>query len=124
MSWWILRRGFRPLEDIATTAGEIAQGDLGRRIDQSDSRTEVGRLGLALNAMLGDIEAAMTERARAEARLRRFLADASHELRTPTDLNPGLRRNVRPRGLRSAGRPRHLHAPHSPRSGQDERARR
>jgi two-component system OmpR family sensor kinase len=83
MSWWILRRGFRPLEDIARTAGEIAQGDLGRRIDQSDSRTEVGRLGLALNAMLGDIEAAMTQRARAEARLRRFLADASHELRTP-----------------------------------------
>ena len=83
VSWWILRRGFRPLEDIATTAGAIAQGDLGRRIAQSDSRTEVGRLGLALNAMLGDIEAAMAERARAEARLRRFLADASHELRTP-----------------------------------------
>jgi two-component system OmpR family sensor kinase len=83
VAWWILRRGFRPLEDIATTAGAIAQGDLGRRIAQSDSRTEVGRLGLALNAMLGDIEAAMTERARAEARLRRFLADASHELRTP-----------------------------------------
>jgi two-component system OmpR family sensor kinase len=83
VSWLILRRGFRPLEDIATTAGAIAQGDLGRRIALSDSRTEVGRLGLALNAMLGDIEEAMAERARAEARLRRFLADASHELRTP-----------------------------------------
>jgi two-component system OmpR family sensor kinase len=83
LSWWIMRRGFRPLEDIATTAGAIAQGDLGRRVAQSDPRTEVGRLGLALNAMLGDIEAAMAERARAEARLRRFLADASHELRTP-----------------------------------------
>jgi two-component system, OmpR family, sensor kinase len=83
LSWWIMRRGFRPLEDIATTAGAIAQGDLGRRVALSDPRTEVGRLGLALNAMLGDIEAAMAERARAEARLRRFLADASHELRTP-----------------------------------------
>jgi two-component system OmpR family sensor kinase len=38
---------------------------------------------LALNVMLGEIEAAMAERARAEARLRRFLADAAHELRTP-----------------------------------------
>jgi two-component system OmpR family sensor kinase len=83
VSWWILRRGFRPLEDIATTAGEIAQGDLGRRIAQTDSRTEVGRLGFALNAMLVEIESAMAHRARAEARLRRFLADASHELRTP-----------------------------------------
>jgi two-component system OmpR family sensor kinase len=83
VSWWILRRGFRPLEDIATTAGAIAQGDLGRRIAQSDARTEVGRLGQALNVMLGNIEAAMAERARAESSLRRFLADASHELRTP-----------------------------------------
>ena len=83
VSWWILRKGFRPLEDIAATAGSIARGDLSRRIAPADSRTEVGRLGLALNAMLGEIEAAMAERARAEARLRRFLADASHELRTP-----------------------------------------
>ena len=83
VSWWILRSGFRPLEDIAVTAGSIAGGDLGRRIAHADARTEVGRLGLALNAMLGDIEAAMAERGQAEARLRRFLADASHELRTP-----------------------------------------
>jgi two-component system OmpR family sensor kinase len=43
----------------------------------------VGRLGLALNAMLGQIEDAFSRRAASEERLRRFVADASHELRTP-----------------------------------------
>ena len=47
------------------------------------SRTEVGRLGLALNAMLDRLEEAFQQREASEARLRRFLADASHELRTP-----------------------------------------
>jgi two-component system, OmpR family, sensor kinase len=43
----------------------------------------VGRLGLALNAMLGQIESAFEARAASERKLRRFVADASHELRTP-----------------------------------------
>ena len=43
----------------------------------------MGRLGIALNAMLSRIEAAMDERRASEEALRRFLADASHELRTP-----------------------------------------
>src|SRR5918995_1605847 len=46
-------------------------------------RTEVGRLGLALNAMLAQIESAFEAQAASERRLRRFVADASHELRTP-----------------------------------------
>jgi len=82
-AWWLVRRGLRPLEDMATTAGEIAAGDLSRRVEPAEDRTEVGRLGLALNAMLEHIETAFDERRRSEERLRRFLADASHELRTP-----------------------------------------
>jgi len=83
LAWWIVRRGLRPLEQMAETAGEIAGGDLGRRVTPAEDRTEVGRLGLALNAMLGEIEDAFADRAASEGRLRRFLADASHELRTP-----------------------------------------
>jgi two-component system OmpR family sensor kinase len=83
LAWWIVRRGLRPLEDMATTAGAIAGGDLGQRVDEADDRTEVGRLGVALNAMLENIEVAFAARAASENRLRRFLADASHELRTP-----------------------------------------
>ncbi|HQG03429.1 MAG TPA: ATP-binding protein [Thermoleophilia bacterium] len=80
---WLVRRGLRPLEDMATTAGEIAAGDLSRRVEPAEDKTEVGRLGLALNAMLEQIEEAFEERRRSEEKLRRFLADASHELRTP-----------------------------------------
>ena len=83
ISWVTVRRGLRPLEEIEDTAGAIAAGDLSRRVDDTDPRTEVGRLGVSLNTMLGRIEAAMDERRASEEALRRFLADASHELRTP-----------------------------------------
>jgi two-component system OmpR family sensor kinase len=83
LSLWTVRRELRPLERIEDTAGAIAGGDLSRRVEPSDPNTEVGRLGIALNGMLGRIEEAMDERRASEAALRRFLADASHELRTP-----------------------------------------
>jgi two-component system, OmpR family, sensor kinase len=83
LSYWLVRRGLRPLDRIGETAGAIAAGDLTRRVEPTDERTEIGRLGLALNAMLAQIEAAFEERRASEARLRRFVADASHELRTP-----------------------------------------
>jgi two-component system, OmpR family, sensor kinase len=83
LAWFIVRRGLRPLEDMAETAGAIAQGDLTRRVPDEGGRTEVGRLGVALNTMLGNIEHAFAAKAASEERLRRFLADASHELRTP-----------------------------------------
>jgi two-component system OmpR family sensor kinase len=65
------------------TANRIAGGDLSARVDTTDPRTEVGRLGIALNAMLERLERAFAQRQASEARLRQFLADASHELRTP-----------------------------------------
>ena len=83
LAWWIVRRELRPLDDMAATAGAIAAGDLTRRIERADTRTEVGRLGLALNAMLAQIEVAFTRSHNSENALRRFLAQASHELRTP-----------------------------------------
>jgi two-component system, OmpR family, sensor kinase len=80
---WVVRIGLRPLDAIGSTAATIAGGDLSRRVERSDSHTEVGRLGLALNAMLGQIESAFRAKEASERRLRRFVADASHELRTP-----------------------------------------
>ncbi len=79
----VVRLGLRPLERISRTAGDIAGGNLSRRVEPATSRTEVGRLGLALNAMLSRLESAFSEREASEDRLRRFVADASHELRTP-----------------------------------------
>jgi two-component system, OmpR family, sensor kinase len=82
-AWWLVGVGLRPLRRMGEVAGQIAAGDLSRRVEPDDDRTEVGRLGRSLNAMLAQIEAAFAERAAGERRLRRFLADASHELRTP-----------------------------------------
>ncbi len=78
-----IRRGLRPLVRIEEDAAAIGAGDLSRRVEPDDPTTEVGRLGHALNAMLGQIEGAFAERAASEERLRRFVSDASHELRTP-----------------------------------------
>ncbi|WP_113703069.1 sensor histidine kinase [Nonomuraea lactucae] len=79
----LIRRGLRPLDRIVETAAAIGGGELGRRVETAPPDTEVGRLGAALNAMLGQIESAFREREASEDRLRRFVADASHELRTP-----------------------------------------
>ncbi|GAB3744429.1 sensor histidine kinase [Microlunatus parietis] len=83
LSLSVVRRGLRPLNDIAEVAREIGSGDLTRRVPPSRPSTEIGRLSAALNAMLGQIERAFAERAASEQQLRRFVADASHELRTP-----------------------------------------
>jgi two-component system, OmpR family, sensor kinase len=82
-AFWLLRAGLRPLERIAQTAGGIAHGDLDVRVSPADERSEVGRLGLALNGMLERLEEAFSRRDQSEAQLRRFVSSASHELRTP-----------------------------------------
>ena len=83
IGWVVIRIGLRPLEQMERVAGEIADGDLSRRVTPATSRTEIGRLGLTLNKMLARIEEAFADRARSEERRKRFLSDASHELRTP-----------------------------------------
>jgi len=83
LAGWLVRIGLRPLTGMGETAGAIAAGDLTRRVEPAEEKTEVGRLGIALNTMLSHIESAFEQRRRSEERLRRFVADASHELRTP-----------------------------------------
>jgi two-component system, OmpR family, sensor kinase len=82
-AFWLLRRALRPLERISEVAGTIAQGDLEVRVSPAEPRSEIGRLGLALNGMLERLEDAFARRDRSEAQLRRFVSSASHELRTP-----------------------------------------
>jgi two-component system OmpR family sensor kinase len=88
----IVRLSLRPLSRVAATAGRVAelplaQGevDLSVRVPDADtdSRTEVGRVGAALNRMLGHVGDALAVRHGSEMRVRQFVADASHELRTP-----------------------------------------
>jgi len=115
----VIRSSMRPLSDIERTAQAIAAGDLGRRVPDSDPRTEVGKLGRSLNTMLAQIEAAFLARtaseeaarrsedaarrsayaaSRSEERVRQFVADASHELRTPLTAIRGFAEYYRQRG--------------------------
>jgi two-component system OmpR family sensor kinase len=83
VAWWVIRLGLRPIDALARTADEIADGDLSARLEPAPAGTEAGRLTEAFNGMVHQIEFAFAERAASEDRLRRFVADASHELRTP-----------------------------------------
>ncbi|HZD74385.1 MAG TPA: HAMP domain-containing sensor histidine kinase [Actinomycetota bacterium] len=103
----IVRASLRPLAEIERTAGQIAVGQLSRRVPERDPRTEVGRLARALNSMLAQIEAAFGARAaseaaarRSEERMRRFITDASHELRTPLTTIRGFAELYRQGGAR------------------------
>ncbi|WP_377272623.1 sensor histidine kinase [Peterkaempfera sp. SMS 1(5)a] len=86
---WV-RLSLRPLRRVADTAQRVSELPLasGRvalseRAPDADPRTEVGRVGAALNRMLGHVEDSLGQRHAVEERLRAFAADASHELRTP-----------------------------------------
>jgi two-component system, OmpR family, sensor kinase len=101
----VVRSNLRPLDDIEETAEDIAAGHLDRRVPDRDPRTEVGRLGRSINAMLTQIESAFHDRTeseeaavQSEERMRRFIADASHELRTPLTAIRGFAEYYRQRG--------------------------
>ncbi|MDH6578278.1 HAMP domain-containing sensor histidine kinase [Kitasatospora sp. MAP5-34] len=86
---WI-RFSLRPLGRVVAAAEGVSalplasgEVELAVRVPDDDSRTEVGRVGAALNRMLGHVEDALAQRHTVEERLRAFAADASHELRTP-----------------------------------------
>jgi two-component system OmpR family sensor kinase len=87
-----IRRTMQPLDRLAETAAKVAELPLDRgevalsvRVSEvdTDPRTEVGKVGHALNRMLGHVADALTARQASESRVRQFVADASHELRTP-----------------------------------------
>ena len=88
----VVRVALRPLDRVVATATRVSElrldegeVELAERVPEADTAptTEVGRVGAALNTLLGRVESALTARQASEDRLRRFVADASHELRTP-----------------------------------------
>ena len=99
VTFWVIRLGVRPIKQMTRTATAIADGDLSQRVPDVAAGTEAGELGTALNTMLGRIETAFDERTESEARLRQFVADASHELRTPVTTIRGYAELYRTGGL-------------------------
>lgn len=74
--WFLSGRALRPVEAIRAEVAELSARDLHRRVPEPASKDEVGRLARTMNAMLDRLEASAR-------RQRRFVADASHELRSP-----------------------------------------
>lgn len=88
----VVERSLRPLTRLAATATEVSnlplesgEGHVPVRVAPADANpaSEVGRLGLAFNHMLDNVERALAVRHRSETKVRQFVADASHELRNP-----------------------------------------
>lgn len=92
----LIARRLRPLDAITATATDIAGGDLVRPVPSlAGPRTEVGRLTSAINEMLAQIQEAIGAWQRSENRMRSFVADASHELRTPVTSIQGYAQLIR-----------------------------
>jgi two-component system OmpR family sensor kinase len=99
VTFFVLHLGLRPIKRMTDTATAIAGGDLSHRVPEVAVGTEAGELGLALNSMMTKIEDAFERRTESEARLRQFIADASHELRTPVTTIRGYAELYRSGGL-------------------------
>jgi two-component system, OmpR family, sensor kinase len=99
VTFFVLRLGLRPIKKMTETATAIAGGDLSHRVPEVAAGTEAGELGVALNTMMTKIEDAFEQRTESEARLRQFIADASHELRTPVTTIRGYAELYRGGGL-------------------------
>lgn len=81
--FWVGRLGLGPIEEVTEVATAIAAGDRTRRVRATRSGTEAARLAEAFNAM-------RDEQLALESRLRQFVADASHELRSPVAAIQGI----------------------------------
>jgi heavy metal sensor kinase len=75
-SYWLSARAFRPIDRLARTAQRIKDGDVKQRVPVPYTHDEVQRLAMTLNEMIDSLDRSLT-------RQRRFVSDASHELRTP-----------------------------------------
>jgi two-component system OmpR family sensor kinase len=113
----VVRRTMRPLDTMTEAARSIAYGDRGRRLRPARRDTEIGRVAVAFDEMLDAVEGAEHQALAAEARMRAFLSDAAHELRTPvagiraaadtlvrTPLGPAEREDLAVHVVRQAGR--------------------
>jgi heavy metal sensor kinase len=74
--WWLTSHALRPIQDISAAATSIANGDLAKRINTSQTDSELGQLAAVLNETFSRLDAAFAQQTR-------FTSDAAHELRTP-----------------------------------------
>lgn len=76
VTWWAVGRTLRPVREITSTMADITTSDLHRRVAVPSARDEIGQLATTVNATLARLDVSVEQQ-------RRFVADASHELRGP-----------------------------------------
>ena len=99
-AYLLARAALSPVEAVVSSAREMTEGDLSRRLPVAHPRDEIGRLATTINGLLARLEAAFARREEALSRQRRFAADASHELRTPLTSIAGYAQMLEEWGLR------------------------
>lgn len=98
-AYLLARAALSPVEAVVTSAREITESDLSKRLPVTHSGDEIGRLATTINELLARLQAAFARREEALTRQRRFVADASHELRTPLASINGYARMLEQWGL-------------------------
>jgi signal transduction histidine kinase len=76
LTWLLVGRALRPVENLRLQAAGISAADFGRRLEVPPTGDELSRLAVTINDMLARLDASVS-------RQRRFVADAAHELRSP-----------------------------------------
>ncbi|HEX5221205.1 MAG TPA: heavy metal sensor histidine kinase [Verrucomicrobiae bacterium] len=79
VGWWLAVRALRPINEISNAAVKIAAGDLSKRINTSETESELGQLATVLNSTFARLETAFAQQ-------QQFTSDAAHELRTPVSV--------------------------------------
>jgi signal transduction histidine kinase len=98
-SYWLAGRALAPVNAVVSSARQITESDLSRRLPVSNPNDEIGRLVGTFNEILARLEIAFNQREETLAAQRRFVADASHELRTPLSSILGYARMLHQWGL-------------------------
>jgi heavy metal sensor kinase len=82
LGYWLVRKTLQPVLEMSAEAAAIGASDLTRRIPVRHAEDELGHLALTFNALLDRVRAVLVQQ-------RRFMTDASHELRTPVAIVRG-----------------------------------
>ena len=91
-AYLLARTALSPVERVVASARTITAGDLSRRVPVQHPKDEVGRLAATVNDLLARLEGAFARREETLWHQRRFVADASHHLRTPITSIEGFAR--------------------------------